>query len=381
MDKLAEELPNLNLKSCYLSLYEEKKSFEWSRLILAFHKGKRFEIESQGIRFKTKNLIPDEFFPENFKFNYILEPLYFHDEQFGFVLLEIDPKLGSIYERLRGSISSAIKGATLVNEMEERTVLLDKAYKELKESQQKLLVIEKMASLGRITAGIAHEMNTPLATVLASIKEVKMLVDEYRKSIYDSRVLAKDHEEIITEMTKYLDMATKATEKGASFIRGIKGQTTNLNDTMYETFKAKEVILDSLNLLEFRIKRSGVKLEVDLDGAINLYGNQRWLSQIVTNLVNNAIDACPKKDGVIRVMLNRKEESKAVLLVEDTGEGIMPENISRIFDPLFTTKPFGEASGLGLSIVRELVGQFKGTIDVASKPGMTEFKIELPILN
>ena len=84
------------------------------------------------------------------------------------------------------------------------------------------------------------------------------------------------------------------------------------------------------------------------------------------------------KENDITIKLIQTNEKEAELIVKDTGEGIQPENISKIFDPLFTTKPFGEATGLGLSIVQEFVNQFKGSISVTSKPGLTKFTVIMP---
>lgn len=380
MDILAERLPDLGIPSCYLSLYEgDKFPYKWSRLMLAYKGKNRFKIDSNGLRFPSVNLIPDGFLSEDQNFKFVVEPLYFHNDQFGFVIFEIGPRAGFIYERLRNEISSAINGAILVKKMEEHTLELDKAYQELKENQQKLLDSEKKASLGRLIAGIAHEMNTPLATIHAAIKEIISLIDEYSKSINNSDVLPEDHKAIAAEMMEYVNMVLKATNKSSSFIRGIKGQTTILDSNIQETFNASQIILDALSLLEFKMKKNSCKLITKLDDSVVLYGDPRWLSQIITNLTNNAIDACSQKNGTITIKLIKSDQKKAKLTVNDTGIGITPENLSRIFDPLFTTKSFGEATGLGLSIVKELITQFNGSINVNSSPGLTTFIVELPL--
>lgn len=380
MDKLAIKLPALGIPSCFLSLFEGKKfPFKGSRLILAYNEKKRAEIKSNGIHFASVNLIPDEFVSKDRSYIFVIKPLYFQQEQLGFILFEIGPPTGYIYERLRSEISSAIKGAILLKKMKRHANELKKAYNELNNNQQKLLESEKKASLGRLISGIAHEMNTPLATIQASIKEISALIDEYKKSISNANVLPKDHEEISSEMMRYAEMITKASNRTASFIRGIKGQTVDFDSNTEEIFNAGEIITDALTLLDFKIKKNDCKLVTNLDDTIFLQGNPRWLSQIITNLVNNSIDASSNEQNIITVKLIQSYEKKAELSVQDTGKGISPENISRIFDPLFTTKPFGEATGLGLSIVKELINKFNGSINVASNPGLTKFIINLPI--
>ena len=131
-------------------------------------------------------------------------------------------------------------------------------------------------------------------------------------------------------------------------------------------------------LLEFKFKRSQCILVTDIDDSVILSGNPRGLSQIVTNLVNNALEASEGKIITVTVRL-KLVENNVELIVEDTGPGISEENLIRIFDPLFTTKPFGESSGFGLGIVKDLVTQFNGIITVKSNKGITQFLIELPL--
>jgi len=177
---------------------------------------------------------------------------------------------------------------------------------------------------------------------------------------------------------KCIEISSNAVEKTMGFIKGIKGQTLNLESKTLETFNAGQVILDAIKLLEFNIRKTSCKLIKNIDNSVVIYGNKNWLNQIIMNLVQNAVDASTINNGTITVIL-LKSKTNAKLTVEDTGNGISHENIPKIFDPLFTTKPFGEATGLGLTIVQEMVNQFKGTISVTSKPGLTAFTIEFPL--
>jgi DNA-binding LacI/PurR family transcriptional regulator/signal transduction histidine kinase len=386
---LASGLPRVSISSCYLALYENQQPYrypqqapEWSRLVMAYNKKGRIKLEPSGRLFRSLQLVPEGMLPQMHQYCFAVYALHFRDQQFGFIIFEIGAHQKAayeLYETLSIQIGSALHGVLLMQRVQDKTIKLDQAYQRLKENQQKMIIIEKMASLGRLTAGIAHEMNTPLATVRASMKELKSLVDEYKKSINSSQVLPEDHQAIAEEMIKYIDLATKAAEKSAGFIRGIKGQTKNLNSPFNEIFNASEVIFDVLSLLEFKINKTSCRLISDLDESIMLNGNKQGLSQIVTNLVNNAIEASSKSQGIITVKLIQSKQKEAELIVEDTGEGISKENISKIFDPLFTTKPFGEATGLGLSIVQEFVNQFNGSISVTSKPGLTKFTVIIPL--
>ena len=386
IDILLENLPIIDIGTSFLCLYEACNSYifpeappKWSRIMLVLNENNKILLNKDNNRFLTRDLLPKNIWLENTQFNFIILPLHFREEPFGYIIFKAGLKNLNYYEALSEQISSSIKGTILVKKMENHTIELDKAYKELKNNQKKLLESEKIASLGRLIAGIAHEMNTPLATIHAAIKEINLLINEYSLSINNPDVLPEDHKEIISDMLKYADVVLKATKKTASFIRGIKGHSRNPDDNIRITFNASHIIQDTLTLLEFRIKKSCCKVNIKLNESILLQGNPRWISQIITNLVNNAIDACSKKNGIIKIKLNKFNENKAKLIVQDNGEGISSENISKIYDPLFTTKPFGEATGLGLSIVTELIDLFGGTINVSSKPGLTIFTIELPL--
>ena len=125
MGVLTEGLPRLGIPSCYISLYENPQSpAEWSRLILAYDERGRIGLEQGGRRFRSRELVPEEVRPQGRQFGYTVEPLYFQKDQIGFVLFEIGPREGLVYETLGGQISSALRGALLVQQVQERSAEL-----------------------------------------------------------------------------------------------------------------------------------------------------------------------------------------------------------------------------------------------------------------
>lgn len=380
-------LKMINVSNCFISLYENRdNSIEKARLILAYRNETFLDINQENSIFPSVHLVPEGMLFDNKRFELILKPLYFHKRQIGFILFGDTLKDSSEYEQLSQIISTAINGVLLLEDMADKAlelkktnVELEEAYESLKENQQKLLISEKMASLGRLTAGIAHEMNTPLAAVRTSLKELEELVDEYTNSIDNPQVLPEDHRSIAQDMMKHLQLAENGAEKSAGFISGIKAQTTNMNTSNSQVFIAADVIIEALSVLEFALKKGNCKLITNCDKSVKLYGDPKRLVQVITNLVINSIDACKPDGGNISISLINNGDGYAKLTVQDTGCGIPEEIISKIFDPMFTTKPFGEGTGLGLSIVHDLVNEFKGSIDVESKKGLTSFVISLPI--
>jgi len=249
---------------------------------------------------------------------------------------------------------------------------LELAYLALKENQEKLLIAEKMASIGRLTAGIAHEMNTPLAAVRSSMSELRSLVKEYAEAIDDPDVNPDDHREIVGEMEQAIQIAMTSAERAAGFVRGVKSQSRDMVTKQAVRFNAVQVIEEAILLLSHVLREAKCTVVFDkTDDFLEMYGSPGRLAQVVTNLVVNAADASAEcGGGSICIRLAPTDDAKLLLQVSDSGGGIDPEIITRIFEPMFTTKPFGKGTGLGLSIVHDIVvGDFSGRLDVTSKKG------------
>ncbi|MES2934116.1 MAG: substrate-binding domain-containing protein [Pseudomonadota bacterium] len=248
---------------------------------------------------------------------------------------------------------------------------LETAYKALQDNQEKLLIAEKMASIGRLTAGIAHEMNTPLAAVRSGLTELRQLVAEYRAAIGDLTVIDKDHSEIADEMTQAIDLANRSAERAAGFVRGVKSQTRDLSAQQLIMFNPIPVIEEAIMLLGHALRNQDCKARLSAapNVSVMLHGSPGRLMQVVTNLITNAIDASSGRHGMIDLQLALQGKFLE-LRVSDNGSGIDPSVIGKIFEPMFTTKPFGQGTGLGLSIVHDIVtGDFGGSIEVHCPPG------------
>jgi signal transduction histidine kinase len=316
-------------------------------------------------------------------------PLKIGDTVFGVLDVEskvvnaFPPDAVSILTTIADQIAVAIQNARLHNAEKQRAQELEQAYRTLQANQAQLLISEKMASLGRLTAGIAHEMNTPLAAVRAALVEMEKLVNEYQTSIGDADVTPDDHRGIAQEMQQALRLAGGAAERAASFVRGIKTQTRDLAAHDSQRFNAVPVIRETLLLLGHTL-RAG-KCKADFEPAVEkveLDGSPGRLAQVITNLVTNAADACAAKGGGSITVRVTPRAHEVELQVRDTGSGIPPEIIPKIFDPMFTTKPFGQGTGLGLAIVHDIVtGEFGGTIQVTSQIDQaTTFILRFPKL-
>jgi signal transduction histidine kinase len=260
---------------------------------------------------------------------------------------------------------------------------LEETYRELQHSQANLIRSEKMAAIGRLTGGIAHEMNTPLGASMNALALLLGLVEEYQQSIDDPQVTGPDHQEIATEMRQLVQVTRQWVEKASSHIRSLKTHTRDLQHHQQVEFSILQAIEETRLLLANRLRLSQSTLSVACTVALpTVYGDPGKFGQVLTNLITNAIDAYKadgKSGGDIHIGVTEPDDMLEIT-VRDHGCGIPPEHLEKIFEELFSTKPVGEGTGLGLSISRDIIANFfEGTISVASTLGQgTTFTIRLP---
>jgi PAS domain S-box-containing protein len=226
--------------------------------------------------------------------------------------------------------------------------------------EEKLLRQERLASIGLLAAGVAHEVNTPLTGISSY---AQMLLDEMDKS--DPRY----------EVLKKIESQThRASSIANSLLKFTRGDTE-----AFEKVQINEVLEETLSLFETQLSGKNVLIEKHLAVGIPiLNGSKNKLQQVFLNILMNSRDALDS-GGVIGVESKFVNE-KIIVEVSDTGCGIAKEDISRIFDPFFTTKGRGKGTGLGLSITYGIIKEHQGDISVDSVPNkLTKFTIEFPV--
>jgi len=263
----------------------------------------------------------------------------------------------------------------------------------LHETQSQLLTSEKMASLGVLTAGIAHEINNPVNFIYTGINSLNKDMEELTQTLGEiiKRVEEKGGEELVHEIAELkkksdLDEVLEiipqtifdikvGAERAADIIKGLRNFSRLDRDSM-QLANIHEGIDSSLLLLRNKFKNHiSVKKEFGKIPAIECYPGK--LNQAFLNIISNAIDAI-EKEGVITIRTWNDDE-KVFVQIEDTGKGITDENIGKIFDPFFTTKSVGKGVGLGLSITYGIIQEHHGKIDVKSTPNTgTMITISLP---
>ncbi len=402
LDLLVYDLPKIGISSCYLVLYEDpEKPLEYSNLILAYNRTGRLTIPSGGVRFSSRQILPEEFIPLSQHKSLILEPLFFGHNQIGFILFELRRKDCCFYELFPAELSAALWSSRLKSNIEKNETMLrsqseeiakynealqdraselEFALQQVEHNKDKLLVAEKMASLGRLTAGIAHEINTPLATIRASVGEMDLLVNELNMSIDDPDIGTEDLRQIINDMLKAVDLSEKSVCHAVNYIQSIQEQTGNSNTPELSDFNLLSVIDSVTRFLNHSIRQSLCKVQLNTSQEpVMIRGSSEKMIQVFTNLLTNAIDALENSEiRLITISLHIKDKDLTVT-VTDTGSGIKKENVDKIFEPLFTTKSFGRGTGLGLPIVQKIITEdFNGSISVNSELGRgTTFYLHL----
>jgi hypothetical protein len=227
------------------------------------------------------------------------------------------------------------------------------------ELERRLVQADKLSSVGLLAAGVAHEVNTPLAVISTY---AQMLAKQVSGDDQKSRLLEK--------IAKQTFRASEIVNSLLNFSR--------TSPTAFDELDLNRVVQESLTLIEHQMEKSGIKVQLDLEEQLPpIKGNSGKLQQVFLNLFLNARDAMGA-GGTLTVRTSRRGETVGVD-VADTGHGIESENMSRIFDPFFTTKAVRKGTGLGLSVTYGIVREHDGVIEVESQPGAgTRFHLEFP---
>jgi two-component system NtrC family sensor kinase len=240
---------------------------------------------------------------------------------------------------------------------------------EQRENQMRLRLNERMASIGMLAAGVAHEINNPLAFVSSNLSFIGGELRRMTLPKEDSR-----------ELMDAVNEAREGVERMRLIVQSLQALSRGDSVTTHP-LDLHEVLESSVHLAWSRLRSRG-RLVRDYGELPQVLGNSVQLAQVFTNLLINAAQALPKQGGEIRLVTRMQGSTEAVVEVRDNGCGISQENLERVFEPFFTTKPVGEGTGLGLSISHDIIRGLGGTMSVDSTVGQgTVFRVFLPVVN
>lgn len=240
----------------------------------------------------------------------------------------------------------------------------NKMIRELEKRQEDLLQAKKLSAVGTLVSGIAHELNNPLNNISITAESMLEEWNELEK---------KEAQEMLKEILEEARRASFLVKDLLDFSRKKKTHIRELIDI-------KDIIDSSIKLTKNQLMISDIKLIKDIPEDLpKVYGNADNLKQVFINLFSNAIQAMPK-GGSLKISARKNPNGYIEITVQDSGLGMPPDVLERIFDPFFSTKPIGEGTGLGLSIVYSIVKKHGGYIEVKSRQGEgTTFRVYLPI--
>lgn len=309
-------------------------------------------------------------------------PLITRDKMIGYITLDSREK--SAYTKADGDIAFnfayqaaiAVENATLHESLKEKL-------KALENSQNQLIQSEKLAAVGRLVAGIAHELNNPLTSIVG----IAQLLKTAEKN---------------NENAEYLDRLVSEANRTADIVRGLL-DFTHQRQSQYTEININDVITETIKLISYDVKSHNIDITTNLSPDMPATtADFHKLQQVFINLIINAIQAISEsgKGDTVAITTNRIEQSEPAehpgkdlpghtftsgrvirIIITDNGPGIPDNIISSIFDPFFTTKPIGSGTGLGLSVCHGIIREHRGSIRTQSTPGKgAEFIIDLPVI-
>ena len=233
--------------------------------------------------------------------------------------------------------------------------------------EQQMIATERLASLGTLAAGVAHEINNPLAIIKESVGWMKLILNKEELAQMPRK----------KDFTKALGKVENAIERARRITHQLLGSVKETGSTLAE-ININELTDEAVNLVKKEAKNKDIEVTTEIDpSAATIWNDPYKLRQILINLITNAVHATGT-GGKISIILENKGDDVA-LTVRDTGQGIPRENLKKIFEPFFSTKPPGEGTGLGLFVCRSIIEKLGGKMEVESKIGHgTSFCIRLP---
>ncbi len=293
-------------------------------------------------------------------------------------------RVGIAMERMRQALLRAFEdlrghASTLEDQVAQRTAELTSANSELtmalanlKTAQRELVESEKLASLGRLVAGVAHELNTPLGNAMTVVSALGDRWAKLDQMLADNTPMRRSQlEELVKDTRRGQDILQRNVQKAADLVRDFKQVAIDQTTDSRRNFDLSQVIEDVLVMVEPSFKHTPFKIETDLSHDLEMSSYPGALGQVLTNLLMNAlVHGFEGRDhGTVRVSCRPAEHEQVELIVEDDGRGMDASIVRKIFDPFFTTKLGKGGSGLGMHIVHNIITNvLGGQIEVQSTP-------------
>lgn len=289
----------------------------------------------------------------------------------------------------RGRLIGMVLIGRPVGELRRAYEALNRAHAELKEAQQQVVQSEKMASLGRLVAGVAHELNNPISFIygnMHALERYRRKLETYLRALHGDKTpearaqLRRDLR--IDHLLEDLKPLVEGSLEGAERVRDIVDDLKRFSSSQRgprTPFNLAEVVERGTRWALKEVHET-IAVTSDLPPDVEVTGYAGQIQQVVINLVQNAVDALRGTPAPRLEISGRVEGGMVVIRFHDNGPGIPPENLHKLFDPFFTTKPVGEGTGLGLSISYRMIREHGGSLSAENPPdGGALFTLRLPL--
>ncbi len=311
-------------------------------------------------------------------------PLLARDGSMVPVSLNCTPRFNSVGK----SLGMVVTGRP-VGELRKAYHALRQAHEDLKRTQQQLLQSEKMASLGRLVAGVAHELNNPISFIIGNVHALRRYADRIEKyfaAVHDGagveacEALRKELriDRILSDLDPLIDGTIEGAERTRDIVDGLKRFSAVDRDEQQE-FDLAEVVERAVRWV-CKAARDDFRVTVELPPGLVVRGSPGQMQQVMMNLVQNARDATDTVPEPRLAVSAERDGGQLRLRFRDNGPGIGEQHLAQIFDPFFTTKPVGQGTGLGLAISYGIVERHGGSLAVSNAAGGgAEFVLTLPL--
>jgi len=372
-------LMDQNISSCAILLYEKSNMLEGAmHLAFAFNE-QQFLFPGETSMGDLSELLQQYFKRKNN--NVVILPLSLNGDQFGCLLLELDDELLEFTHSLSWHFAAILSRFQIMEEKEQKRVQLELTVKELRDTQQQLIESEKLASLGKLVAGVAHEINTPLGVSITYSSYINNMVSDIRKLLESNSLKKSELRAKLKQLNEAAEGNLSNLMRSAKLIDSFKSLAVEHDSSERSSFILKEVISDAILPLKARVTKSQHNIDISCPKNIFIHSYSKSIMQVVMGFIDNTLCHAYSEGehGNISIKVSKKGE-EILLIYTDDGMGITEKDRMNVFEPFFTTKRHRGHVGLGLSTIHNIIRRHLcGELMICNPAQGTKISVTFPI--